>query len=74
MARLKWNIVHECDNDNRSPTQWVAEINHPDYGKYVWIDDEGDKFGLYSGENCDIELAKCGSLAWAKRWVKINLT
>ena len=36
MARLKWNIVHECDDDNGNPTQWAAEINHPDYGRFVW--------------------------------------
>lgn len=48
MARLKWNIVHECDDDNGNPTQWAAEINHPDYGRFVWIDDEGEKFGVYS--------------------------
>ena len=74
MARLKWNIVHECDDDNGNPTQWATEINHSDYGRFVWIDDEGEKFGVYSGKSCNTKLAECKSLAWAKRWVKINLT
>ena len=69
MARLNWNIVHECDDDNGNPTQWAAEINHPDYGRFVWIDDEGEKFGVYSGKNCNTKLAECKSLASAKRWV-----
>lgn len=52
MARLKWNIVHECDDDNGNPTQWAAEINHPDYGRFVWIDDEGGEF--VAGSDYDI--------------------
>ena len=42
-----------------NPTQWAAEINHPDYGRFVWIDDEGEKFGVYSGKNCNTKLAEC---------------
>lgn len=30
----KWEVVHECDDENGNPTQWASEINHPRYGKY----------------------------------------
>lgn len=43
---LKQNIVHECDDEDGSPTQWSSEINHPKYGKYCWINDMGDYFGV----------------------------
>lgn len=46
MSKLNWNIVHECDDEDGSPTQWSSEINHPKYGKYCWINDMGDYFGV----------------------------
>lgn len=24
---MKWNIVHECDNDNGEPTEWNGSKN-----------------------------------------------
>ena len=30
----EWHIIHECDTENGTPTQWSKEIN----GQYVWID------------------------------------
>lgn len=41
MAKLNWEIIHECDDEDGKPTQWCAEINHPKYGKYCWINDIG---------------------------------
>lgn len=32
-----WNIIHESDTDTGKPTSWALEINHPQYGKYIWI-------------------------------------
>ena len=46
MAKLNWNIVHECDDENGNPAQWASEINHPKYGKNCWINDMGDYFGV----------------------------
>lgn len=28
MAKLNWKIIHECDEEDGTPTCWVAEINH----------------------------------------------
>lgn len=33
---MKWNIVHECDNDNGEPTQWACKLTED--GQFVWID------------------------------------
>lgn len=69
----KWEVVHECDDENGNPTQWASEINHPRYGKYCWISDTGECFivEVYDGEF--EELARCKSLASAKRWVSTQL-
>lgn len=78
MAKLKWKIVHECDDEDGNPTQWATEINHPKYGKFCWINDMG--YGIATGyfnveveRDGFIELARCKSLAAAKRWVTMNL-
>lgn len=76
--KLQWNVIHECDDDDGNPTQWAAEINHPKYGKYCWINDMGSDIstGYFNVEvNCGgfVELVQCKSLASAKRWVTMNL-
>lgn len=73
MSTLDWMVIHECD-DEEKPTQWAAEIYHPEYGKWCWISNTGDHF-IVEVENCGgfLELAKCKSLISAKRWVAINL-
>lgn len=73
MAKLQWGIVHECDEENGNPTQWVAEINHEQYGKYCWINDMGDYFGIEVDYGGFIELMRCKTLASAKRWVTTQL-
>lgn len=42
----KWEVIHESDDENGNPTQWCKEINHPKYGKYVWINDMGSYFAV----------------------------
>lgn len=42
MSRLEWEIVHDADDEEGNPTMWVAVINHPLYGKYVWISEYPD--------------------------------
>lgn len=44
--KVKWEIVHDCDDGNGNPTQWAAEINHPDYGRYCWINDAGTYYNV----------------------------
>ena len=40
--KLKCEVIHECDDENGNPTEWAAEVNHPKYGKFCWIDDMSD--------------------------------
>ena len=68
-----WNVVHECDGEDGNPTQWSTEINHPKYGRFCWINDIGNGFNVEVDYGGIIELAKCKSLASAKRWVAMNL-
>ncbi len=75
MSKLNWIVIHECDDEDGNPTQWAAEINHSKYGRNCWINDMGDyfnieieKFGYF------IEIARCKSLARAKKWVATFLT
>ncbi len=65
----KWEIVHECDDENGNPTQWCREINHPKYGKYVWISNMGPYFAVEVDHGGFIELVQCKTLTSAKRWV-----
>ena len=75
MSKLTWNIVHECDDEEGNPVQWATEINHPKYGKYCWINDMGDYFGVEVDYGGFTELFKCKSLISAKRWVdRLQLT
>ena len=73
MSKLTWNIVHECDDEEGNPVQWATEINHPKYGKYCWINDMGDYFGVEVDYGGFTELFKCKSLISAKRWVTTHL-
>lgn len=73
MSKLNWNIVHECDDEDGNPTQWSSEINHPKYGKYCWINDMGDYFGVEVDYGGFTELVECKSLISAKRWVATQL-
>ena len=69
MSELNWKIVRESDEEDGKPTLWATEINHPKYGKYCWISDMGDFFGVEVDYGGFIELARCKSLASARRWV-----
>lgn len=73
MSSLKWEIIHECDDEDGNPTQWASEINHPKYGKYCWISNIGKYFSVEVDCGGFKELAKCKSLTSAKRWVSTQL-
>ncbi len=71
----KWQIVHDCDDENGVPTCWAKAINHLDYGRFVWITEESDgKFNVEINQDEDFRtLVTCKSLTSAKRWVSMNL-
>ena len=73
MSKLEWKVIHECDLDDGTPTQWCAKINHSKYGKFCWINDMGDCFEIEVQWGDFIVLKECKSLASAKRWVAMNL-
>ena len=74
MSKLNWFIVYdECEDDYENPSLWCAEINHPKYGRYCWIHDMCDYFGVEVAYGGFTELVQCKSLASAKRWVTMNL-
>lgn len=76
MSRLEWEIVHDADDEEGNPTMWVAVINHPLYGKYVWISEypDGDYHVEVDVGGDDMTTKKiCKSLAAAKRWVTMNM-
>lgn len=69
---MKWNIVHECDNDNEEPTQWACKLTED--GRFVWIDKIGEcAYGITNKASGDDYLYVAGSLQGAKRWVSTNL-
>lgn len=35
MSRLKWNVVHDCDLEDGTPTEWSTKIGN----KFYWIDE-----------------------------------
>lgn len=72
---IDWHIIHECDLEDGTPTQWCTEIDHDLYGRFVWIDltatgeyqitvEEGGTF---------ITLAVRKKLYNAKQWVRRHL-
>ena len=73
MNKLKWEIVHDCDDENGNPTCWATEINHSQHGKYVWINAIDSEFAVEVDNNGFNELMRCKSLVSAKRWVSMNL-
>lgn len=74
--KVKWEIVHDSDNEDGSPSLWGAEINHHKHGKFVWISGctEGD-YDVEVNPHGDYWriLVTCKTLTSAKRWVTINL-
>lgn len=70
-----WSVVHDCDTEEGKPTCWAKRIDHPTYGRFVWISQYSD--GEYAVEAIPINdikvLAICKSLSSAKRWVTTNI-
>lgn len=71
----KWEIILEMlDEETGEPTGWSKEVNHPKYGRYVWITKKAESiFDVEVDSGSDFRILKsCKSLASAKRWVSIN--
>jgi hypothetical protein len=66
---IKWEVVHECDEDDGSSTQWAAEIHSSKYGKYAWIDLLPNGDYLISSSKQDKIKVISRSLQRAKAWV-----
>lgn len=65
-----WNIVHDCDLDDGTPTEWSLKVAE---GKWYWIDALSDgTFDVIDQDNHTV-LKNCKTLSAAKRWVTINL-
>lgn len=79
---LKWEVVHESDDDEGNPTMWSAKIDHDKYGKYIWIE-MSDKGGYDVVINVDDDwkvLKNSKSMSGAKKYAndlisgKINVS
>lgn len=66
----EWTIVHDCDLDDGTPTEWSLKIAD---GKFYWIAETSD--GIFDVINHDAHtvLMSCKTLTGAKRWVASNL-
>lgn len=65
-----WNIVHECDLDDGTPTEWALKIAE---NAFYWIDAMADFTFDIIDKDGETVLKKCQSLVSAKRWVTMNL-
>lgn len=66
---IEWEVVHECDEEDGNPTQWVAEIHSKRYGKYAWIDLLPNGDYLISASRQDKIKVIARHLPKAKAWV-----
>lgn len=75
MKNTDWEIVHEGDLDDGTPTMWAKEIDHPDYGAYVWITLNAQN--TYDVEICEENefrsLKTLKTFSGAKRWADANV-
>ena len=47
---LRWNIVHDLDDDSGQPAEWAAKLP---YGGFLWIDRETEGYALYNTHHTD---------------------
>lgn len=66
----KWNIVHDCDLEDGTPTEWRLKVAD---GIFYWIDEMSDGTFDIIGHDAHTVLMNCKTLASAKRWVAMNL-
>lgn len=83
MTKLTWDVIHECDLDDGTATEWCARVTAPGgWVRFVWIDwmsDNSYEVAVqYTGDSDSVNscstghifqtLATCKSLTSAKRW------
>ena len=70
--RLMWEIVHESDDEDGTPTLWATKVRED--AKFVWIDLTADRtYGATHRSSGSDYLHTSKSLAGAKRWVSEHL-
>ena len=71
----KWEVIHECDDEDGNPTCWSMNIDHEKYGRFVWITfGSNDKYNIeVNRDGFDKTLLQCKTLTSAKRWVTSNI-
>ena len=70
MGKNKWNIIHECDLEDGTPTEWALKVAD---NVFYWIDMRTDSsFDVIDSDNKTV-LKNCKSLSGAKRWVAMNI-
>lgn len=73
MKNNKWEIIHDADNEDGTPTCWVKEIYHSRYGRFVWISKTKEGFAVEVKRDDEFSvLVNCKTLTSAKRWVSTN--
>ena len=68
--KRKWNIVHDCDLEDGTPTEQNLKVTDD---KFYWIDEVSDGTFDVIDHDAHTVLMSCKTLASAKRWVTINL-
>lgn len=67
--KKNWNIVHECDLEDGTPTVWSLRVAE---NKFYWIDAVSDGTFDVIDHDSHTVLKNCKSLPSAKRWVTMN--
>lgn len=70
MTKQEWQIIHECDLDDGTPTEWALKVADK---KYYWISLMNDDTFNIIDNDAKTVLKNCKSLTSAKRWVTMNL-
>lgn len=72
-----WNVVLECADEEDDLSTWAKEINHPVYGRYVWVSSICEGLVVVEVQAPEtheiIELKSCKTVQAAKRWTTMNL-
>ena len=66
----EWDIVHDCDLDDGTPTEWSLKVAD---GKFYWISETSDGIFSVIGHDAHTVLMRCKTLTSAKKWVETNL-
>ena len=68
--KRKWEIIHECDLEDGTPTEWALKAGEK---KFYWIDQLSDNTFDVIDSDAHTILTNCRTLRSAKRWVTMNL-